>query len=104
MITLPSDPEKLAGLQKACDNYNEVNSTSWTLEEYASILIDAQSEIEKMKAIDIKGQSLIDAAKSMPDSHRIIFTSVVESIIQKIAVTPEQELESLKTSILQSLE
>lgn len=99
MITLPTDPEALAALEGRRDAYNLRNGTSLSTEEYAQLLLDAEAIAAKNDGINAKGYALLEAAKQLPDAHRLALTAMFEAIIAKVSVTPEADLPTLSASI-----
>lgn len=85
-ITLPVlDTEQAAALAQLTAEYNTAASQSLTESEFSSQILMGIINQRKVENIKKKGDSLIAAAMTLPDSKRIEFTDRTVAVFQEIA-------------------
>lgn len=88
-ITLPVlDTEQAAALAQLTAEYNTAASKSLTESEFSSQILMGIINQRKVENIKKKGDSLIAAAMTLPDSKRIEFTDRTVAVFQEIASDP----------------
>jgi hypothetical protein len=87
MISPTFDPEQQAVMDALAADYATQTGTPCTTDEYCETVLIGIANDGKLKAIQAKGASVVEAALSLPDDKRLAFNAAVDAAFAKISAS-----------------